>query len=583
LAGAGHVDYLDLVRGQIDISRDPFSDRGSRLIVRQVPGTSSLEIKLGERLTALDPHPEAYMSRPAFVQDLQFVDAEGSPLDFESLAAPDVVVFRTRLGEFRLLFQDEDTLAIGIPDATVAGIRFALNTDHFRPGPGKAPLRNLVLATNGEIARERNGRSVECILSSGKDLAILLHIGKAPAPPESISAFSVLLGQSASRWRAWFERLPPVVEKYAAKYAYAWWVMANNLISPRGCIQFEAMAPSKAFYIGLWLWDSALHAIAYRHVDPEMARDQIRAFLALQRPDGMLPDAIFDEDALFELDHPIQGKVTKPPILAWAALKIHETAPDLAFLREIYPGLSRLNEWWFEQNDDDADGLVGYAHPYSSGLDDSPLWDHGLPVESPDINTYLILSMQSLASMAGMLGLVSDADIWRMRADHLLQRILDDMWDEQAGVFRALVEEQPIPVVTPINLLPLWAGSLPGQILDRLISNLTDTDKFWGGFMLPTVARGDLAFDPGTMWRGPVWANINYFFIEALKRAGRADLARELRTATLKLIISQPSIYEYYSAANGVPPVHSVPAFGWTAAIFIDLAIQASREAAAGC
>jgi glycogen debranching enzyme len=159
--------------------------------------------------------------------------------------------------------------------------------------------------------------------------------------------------------------------------------------------------------------------------------------------------------------------------------------------------------------------------------------------------------------------------------------MLEDMWDEQSGLFRALYEEQPIPVVTPINLLPLWTGSLPGDIVDRLVSNLTDPCKFWGGFMLPSVARDDPAFDPGTMWRGPVWANINYFFIEALYRAGKADLARELRTATLKLIMSQPSIYEYYSAATGKPPASSVPAFGWTAAIFIDLAIQASREAAA--
>jgi len=56
------------------------------------------------------------------------------------------------------------------------------------------------------------------------------------------------------------------------------------------------------------------------------------------------------------------------------------------------------------------------------------------------------------------------------------------------------------------------------------------------------------------------------------------DLARELRDATLDLIMSQPSIYEYYHAETGKPPARSVPTFGWTAAVFIDLAIQATTE-----
>ena len=96
--------------------------------------------------------------------------------------------------------------------------------------------------------------------------------------------------------------------------------------------------------------------------------------------------------------------------------------------------------------------------------------------------------------------------------------------------------------------------------------------------MLPTVARDDPAYDPETMWRGPVWANINYFFIEALNGVRQGQRARELRTATLNMIMSQPGIHEYYSADNGEPPARSVPAFGWTAALFIDLALQASRE-----
>jgi glycogen debranching enzyme len=80
------------------------------------------------------------------------------------------------------------------------------------------------------------------------------------------------------------------------------------------------------------------------------------------------------------------------------------------------------------------------------------------------------------------------------------------------------------------------------------------------------------------MWRGPVWANINYFFNEALRQIGRYDLAHTLREKTLDLMMNQSSIYEYYNSITGEPPATAAGVFGWSAAVFIDLSIQASLE-----
>ncbi len=194
----------------------------------------------------------------------------------------------------------------------------------------------------------------------------------------------------------------------------------------------------------------------------------------------MIPDAIYDEGVIDTIDHPISAEVTKPPILAWAAIKLHETDPDLSFLEEIYIPLVRWNAWWFAMNDDDVDGIVQYNHPYSSGLDDNPLWDYGMPVESPDLNTYLCVQMGSLALMAEALGLDSEAAMWRRRAAAIVQRMISEFWDEEAGVFWALHEEQPIPVVTPFNLYPLWTGQLPDPISDRLLDHLTNPETVLG-------------------------------------------------------------------------------------------------------
>lgn len=580
---------LELLKNHIDLTKVPFSDRGSRLLVYQTPGDSSLYIKLAERLTSIQPDIEAYLRRPPFISSLNFLDEHRQPLDFTATTYPHIVHFETRLGDFRMVFADERTLTFGVPAGVTSGIRFHVSPEHWEQtayGGMFRSVRNLTYTSNGQILLnfiqpERGGYTVELVIHADSDCVInvAIHPTAGPETP-TLLPFATAADIAKKRWENWFNRVPPVQEKYARAYAYAWWIMANNLISPLGNVGYEAMMPSKMNYVGLWLWDSALHALAYRHIDPDLARNQIRAMIAHQLPNGMLPDAIFDEGVVFTIDHPIIGEVTKPPILSWAALKLHETHPDINFLREVYPAMVRFNAWWFAMNDDDSDGLVQYTHPYSSGLDDSPLWDEGMPVESPDINTYLYLQMEALSRIAEILGYQSESQMWQRRKTALVRRMIKDMWDEEAGVFWALKDEQPIRVITPFNLYPLWTGQLSPDMNERIIQKLEDPRFFGPPFPLPTVARSDPKYNPDVMWRGPVWANINYFFVEALNKVGRQDLAEALTVHTLDMIAEHQDIYEFYSGETGVPPARAANIFGWTAACFIDLAIQAARQAA---
>jgi putative isomerase len=582
--------HLSLLRNHINIKQVPFSDRGSRLLILQDVDQPSFYVKLAERLTTIQPDIEAYLRRPPFIQELCLVDEAGEMLDFRVMTYPHIVHLQTDVGDFSLVFQDERTIAIGLPPRVKAGIRFHVQPQFWETTEGGGVfkgIRNLIYTSTSETVRnqitpDKGGYTVEYIVNAGDDSAISITISDDVHLRTGSQALSTSAANAEERWRNWFRRVPQVDEKYRATYAYAWWIMANNLIGPQGQVAYEAMMPSKLSYVGLWLWDSAMHALAYRYVDPDLARNQIRAMLAAQLDDGMLPDAIYDEGVIATIDHPISAEVTKPPILAWAALKLHETDPDPDFLQEIYVPLVRWNAWWFAMNDDDVDGLAQYNHPYSSGLDDNPLWDRGMPVESPDLNTYLCVQMGSLAEIAEILGIDFEAKMWRKRASAIVQRMINDMWDGESGVFRALHEEQPLPVITPFNLYPLWTGQLPDDIRQRLLEHLTNPEEFWGDFALPSVAYNDPSFDPETMWRGPVWVNINYFFVEALKQIGEIELADALRNKTLDLIMSQDSIFEYYNALTGEPPEMAADVFGWTAAVFIDMAIQASRESQEG-
>ena len=578
-------EFLNRLQDHIDITRVPFSDRGSRLLVFKVPDKSQLYIKLAERLTAIQPGLDTYRFRPPYIQDLCFVDGEGMPLPYHLTTYPHVLLFETRLGTFSMAFYRHDTVAIGMPPNVPAGLHFRVSTQMWQQsddGGSLMGVRNLAYRTNGRVLRnelglEREAYAVEFVVDGGEDVAIHLNIRNDLQLDGKAVPFSETLAAAQERWSDWFSRVPSVAERFRDHYYYAWWVMSNNLVAPLGRVAHEAMMPSKVQYVGVWNWDACFHTLAFRHVDPNLARNQLRTMLACQLPDGMIPDAVYDEAVVADIEHPLRAEVTKPPIMAWAALKLHEMDPDLDFLQEIYVPLVRWNAWWFAMNDDDADGLAQYNHPYSSGLDDSPLWDYGLPVESPDLNTYLCVQMGSLAMIAEALGMETEAAMWRRRAAAIVRRMIQDFWDEEAGLFRAMHDNQPIPVNTPFSLYPLWTGQLPDEIRNRLIAHLTDPAQFWGPYVLPSTARNDPHYDPERMWRGPIWANINYIFIEALRQVGQDALADELTEKTLNLIMGQPGIYEYYHAETGEPPLTAAEAFGWTAAVFIDLAIQASR------
>jgi putative isomerase len=156
--------------------------------------------------------------------------------------------------------------------------------------------------------------------------------------------------------------------------------------------------------------------------------------------------------------------------------------------------------------------------------------------------------------------------------------MIQHSWDAESGTFCASCAGKRVAVSTPFGFFPLLTGRLPEEISSRLVEQLIDPHKFWPRYPVPTVALDDAKYNPSQMWRGPVWINVNYLLIEGLQRSGYSAIAAELRRRTLELVCSRDDIYEYYHPETGENPPLAATTFGWSAAMFIDLAIQASRE-----
>ncbi|MBK8023043.1 MAG: hypothetical protein IPK19_16865 [Chloroflexi bacterium] len=562
----------------------PFTDRGSRIMV--LLRDRAFHVQVAESWS--EDHPWTLVA-------IELLDAEGVPLDVDIDALPYRVDIAAGGRDFALGFVDAETLVFRLPAGrcglrlTTQNIPLAMDRRGGVFRPQTEPLLTVAYTTNAAIVHQQvstNDADVRVTLSldAGESSACFtLNITRTPALNRTLPDFEAATEAARARWEAWLDAAPTVPEAYRAQAAFAWWVLGSNLIRLYGYPQREGMIPSKRGYVGVWNWDTYFHVIALRHIDPALARDQIRILLDHQLPNGLIPDVIQDGGPLSHTtDYGIDADITKPPLTAWAVWKLHEVDPDVAFLDEVYDALVRAQRWWFAEHDSDHNGLCEYAHPYSSGLDNSPLFDGGAPLESPDLNAYLILQYDHLAKIALVLGRDAEAAEWTSSAEALTRRLIDRRWDETAGYFWPWRDGEPIRVRTPVSLMPLITGRLPSDVARRLVDHLTDPAQFWTRFPIPTVAQDDPHHNPNVMWRGPVWINVNALLIEGLKRSGFPQQARDLRRKTLEMMMRQADIFEYYNPQTGEKPPRAVSTFGWSAALFIDLVLDEAAGAPDG-
>src|SRR3990170_2371030 len=115
--------------------------------------------------------------------------------------------------------------------------------------------------------------------------------------------------------------------------------------------RYDFVCPSTATYPFQWLWDSAFHAIALLHVDPERSKQELRCLLQAAQPDGFIPHMVLWENAAHDaalreysitLAHPYFTATIQPPVLARSIARIFDATGDLDFVREVLPPVLRF-------------------------------------------------------------------------------------------------------------------------------------------------------------------------------------------------------------------------------------------------
>jgi glycogen debranching enzyme len=373
-------------------------------------------------------------------------------------------------------------------------------------------------------------------------------------------------------------------------------LMKTQVCSPEGAIPSRWTTPDRWPHQHAWLWDSAFHAVGWRHLDPALALEQLGAVLAMQGRDGFIPHRMAPDGG---------SDITQPPVLAWGASEVLALHADDGWLAWAYPRLGRFVDWMIAGRATSA-GLLAWKTSSvetcrcdESGWDNSPRFDRSPSPMAVDLNAFLARECRVLAGFALRLGHAGEAVRWNAIAADLAARIDALLWDERQGLYgdRGSDEAAPRAMRTPAGLLPLLHGLVPPARAARLARCLADPEAFGTPMPLPSVAMADLRglHAAGDMWRGPVWININHQVVAGLRTAGLHDEAERLRTATLAVMerwhARCGSVFEFYDpldreAPPAMPrkgrndpssPYHQViHDYGWSATCWLDLAMTGS-------
>jgi putative isomerase len=394
--------------------------------------------------------------------------------------------------------------------------------------------------------------------------------------------------------RGWLASIPlpaGLVSDRARLVGRALSQIKTMVYAPEGRIHRRYTTPDRWPHRGMWLWDSAFHAIGLRHIDVDLAREILEAVLDGQQPDGRLPLRT-DPDAC-------DPEFTQPPVLALAARLVDELRPDPTWIERLYPRLAAYVRWDLANRDSDGAGLVEWAiegdvncRSGESGMDNSPRFDAATRLDAVDFNAFLALECETLAGFARQTGREEEALTWEQTRQRLAERINARLWDEQAGFYLDYDIQGGCrsPVLAASGFLPLIAGVPTPALARRLAEHLDNPATFGTPLPVASLAANHPAHAPD-MWRGPVWVNLNWLIAFGFERYGMHAQAEMIRRKTVAEIEKFGSAYgtffEFFDDRQQLDPpalmrkgkldpqespFHQVFFdYGWTATLYVDL------------
>ena len=210
-------------------------------------------------------------------------------------------------------------------------------------------------------------------------------------------------------------------------------LMKGQLCSPEGAFQHRWSTPDRWPHKYCWLWDTAFHAVGWRHFDAECAREQIHALFDQQQEDGRIAHYNTPNHT---------SKISQPPVLAWAVkesirkriescLAGRYLSQPVCLYGMVYcparAAESPLLHWKTNSS--------AHCPCAESGWDNSIRFAGGALLDAVDLSAFASREYAILAEFAEQLGLHDNHNTWQQRHEAMNHAIRNDLWSEELGLF----------------------------------------------------------------------------------------------------------------------------------------------------
>ena len=304
--------------------------------------------------------------------------------------------------------------------------------------------------------------------------------------------------------------------------------------------------PNATTYPFAWLWDSCFHAVIWAALgDADRATTELaHVFRCQDERSGFVPHIDYEKDPDRLRDfwgRSGASTITQPPMYGHAIAELARRGIDVG---DDVRACAVAGVEFFLRERRHASGLVTALHPWETGCDDSPRFDHwgaadrgrwydvkGLLVTAPESVEFdcAPVSLSALVAWNGALLGLDTSDL----VDALASR-----WDEELATWidAGAAAATSGRIRTAEALLPLL-------VLDRpeVVSALFDPTAYAAPFGPRGVHRAEPCFDARRYWRGPTWPQLAYL----LWLAGADVAATSVRGA------SESGLAEYWDADDG--------------------------------
>ncbi len=344
-----------------------------------------------------------------------------------------------------------------------------------------------------------------------------------------------------------YSGIPPLqgYPEYRMMYWSAFSMIRQCMLPPEGECGYNyyvfSREPTWGWGHGGQVFHESLTMLAYAFMAPRSAMNSQRIYMERQHDNGYIN---YRTGPYLNETIPHHGRLTtSAPWYNWINHELFKISTDSVFLAEAYQSGRKFYEFWIKNRDADGDGLCEWgAHAVLESVRDGSvvIWnDVGWPshFECLDLNCMLVNEARALAAMAGELGYSEAQQSWLDKAEQRRDLINRYMWDEESGFYYHVDKRDhdysyestnDLKRMEIIGFLPLWAGIASDQQAERLLQHLTDPDKFWRRFGVPTLAADDDYYHPLGYWNGPVWVEWQYLLFRGLLRYGYTQQARQL-------------------------------------------------------